>query len=156
MRLHHNWCTEARRGSARLLRILSQALERWDEGTLAKSGRAGLFRIEQGEQKLFAREYHIRAKRAARQKLQGEQLDISFPVRGRPKKQRVLERCGQMRLNLLPPGNRVCGQQDLGTERAATHSDDFDDALQMTFPVRPYTDDELMAEFERLFPCDAC
>jgi hypothetical protein len=103
---------------------------------------------------LFAREYHIRAKRAGRQKLQGQQLDISFPVRGRPKKQRVLERCGQMRLNLAGGLSQTQSQQ-LTTNHP--EPDDFDAALQMTFPIRrelklPMTDDELMAEFERLFP----
>jgi hypothetical protein len=46
---------------------------------------------------MFAR-YHIRANRRA--KLQGQQLDITFPRRGRPSKFRRLERAGQMRLSL--------------------------------------------------------
>jgi hypothetical protein len=100
---------------------------------------------------LFAREYHIRAKRAARQKLQGEQLDITFPRRGRPSRIRRLERAGQMRLGLGAPPKNIRIVQSVQNE-----PETLDSALQMTFPVRPYTDDELMAEFERLFPRDAC
>ena len=118
--------------------------------------------------------------RVRRGKLQGEQQRLAFPRRGRPTKFRTLERCGQMRLNLSEGRSR----RDSGTSvrigsgdshlRQIAASDavsasptnvmhrnpvekaveDFDSALQMTFPVRPMTEDELDAEFKRLFPID--
>jgi hypothetical protein len=97
---------------------------------------------------MFAREYHIRAKRAGRRKLEGEQLDITFPRRGRPSKHRVLERCGQMQLALCRYPKRPRIVQNV---QVVQMSRDFDDALQMTFPIRPLTDDEMTAEFHRLF-----
>jgi len=97
---------------------------------------------------MFNRTYQIRARKG---KLQGEQLDITFPRRGRPSKHRVLERCGQMQLALAegkPPQNvRI-------VQIVQNEPESLDDALQMTFPVRPYTEDELRAEFERLFPAE--
>jgi hypothetical protein len=99
---------------------------------------------------MFAREYHIRAKRAARRKLEGEQLDITFPRRGRPSRFRNLERAGQMRLTLTIGATKV---PNVPRAQAFEHDKEtLDDALQMTFPVRPLTDDEMTAEFERLFP----
>jgi hypothetical protein len=98
---------------------------------------------------MFAREYHIRAKRAGRRKLEGQQLDITFPRRGRPSKHRVLERCGQMQLALTIGVTKVA---NVPRAQAVEHDKEtLDDALQMTFPVRPMSEDELVAEFHRLF-----
>jgi hypothetical protein len=93
---------------------------------------------------MFNRTYQIRRRRT---KLQGEQLDITFPRRGRPTKFRRLERAGQMRLGLTPGRETKCG--DHGTKVAIPES--IDSALDYLFPVRPMTDDELSAEFHRLF-----
>ena len=92
------------------------------------------------------RSYHIARRRS---KLQGEQLDITFPRRGRPSRFRRLERAGQMRLNLAGGLN-----QTRSVVTSPPEPETLDDALQMTFPVRPYTEDELRAEFERLFPAE--
>jgi hypothetical protein len=113
---------------------------------------------------MFAREYHIRANRQGRRRLQGEQLDITFPRRGRPSKFRRLERAGQMRLQLHGKVQQTAATSAPAIERKRTGNEcdsecelkvtpeTFDAALQMTFPVRPLTQDELAAEFERLFP----
>jgi hypothetical protein len=87
---------------------------------------------------------HQRIRRA---KLQGEQLDISFPRRGRLSRFRKLERAGQMRLGLH-------GQTKFTQSEHATSSEPetIDQALDYLFPVRPLTEDELAAEFYRLFP----
>ncbi len=103
---------------------------------------------------MFAREYHIRANRQSRSRLEGEQLDISFPRRGRPSRFRRLERAGQLRLELH-------GQLKLTIDGPKVRKSDgnseslketFDTALDLTFPERPLTELELTAEFERLFP----
>jgi hypothetical protein len=105
---------------------------------------------------MFAREFHIRARRAARPKLHGEQLDITFPRRGRPSKFRRLERAGQMRLTLTDSRTRKpefvtsAAEKSEGNSQSLTET--LDAALQMTFPIGPLTDDEMTAEFERLFP----
>jgi hypothetical protein len=87
---------------------------------------------------------HQRIRRA---KLQGEQLDIAFPRRGRLSRFRKLERAGQMRLGLH-------GQTKFTQSEHATSSEPetIDQALDYLFPVRPLTEDELAAEFYRLFP----
>jgi hypothetical protein len=93
----------------------------------------------------FNRTYHVRARRS---RLQGEQLDISFPRRGRLSRFRKLERAGQMRLGLH-------GQTKLTIEApnvANAEPETIDQALDYLFPVRPLTEDELAAEFYRLFP----
>ena len=95
---------------------------------------------------MFNRTYHVRARR---ERLQGEQLDISFPRRGRPSKFRRLEKCGQMRLN-LQPGKSA---ENVPTEPIVQKEpESFERALELTFPERPLTEMELAAEFERLFP----
>lgn len=92
---------------------------------------------------MFNRTGKIRSTRA---RLQGEQLDITFPRRGRPSKFRRLERAGQMRLELQRPIS------PLQRNNAMTpKSETIDTALDYLFPVRPMTDDELTAEFHRLF-----
>jgi len=108
---------------------------------------------------MFAREYHIRAKRQGRAKLQGEQIDITFPRRGRPSKFRRLEKAGQMRLGLHGKVQQTAATSatcainvNAQTETNACHAEDLDTALQMTFPVGPLSEIELAAEFERLFP----
>jgi hypothetical protein len=106
---------------------------------------------------LFGREYQIRARRSVEGgKLKGEQQRLAFPQRGRPSRFRVLERCGQMRLELTAPAkSRTCAITASGqTERNACQPEDLDTALQMTFPVGPMTEDELTAEFHRLFPLE--
>jgi hypothetical protein len=87
---------------------------------------------------------HQRIRRA---KLQGEQLDIAFPRRGRLSRFRKLERAGQMRLGLH-------GQTKFTQSEHVTSSEPetIDQALDYLFPVRPLTEDELAAEFYRLFP----
>ncbi len=55
---------------------------------------------------MLNREYHVRANRQGR-RLEGQQLDISFPRRGRPSRFKRLERAGQMRLELLPINRRT-------------------------------------------------
>lgn len=75
--------------------------------------------------------------RARNGKLRGHQLDLAFPRRGRPSKHRVLERCGQMRLDLsaaVKPKVEFRPFGDFGTRPA------------------PLSDDELEREFYRLFP----
>lgn len=97
---------------------------------------------------MFNRSYQARRRRT---KLQGEQLDITFPRRGRPSKFRNLERAGQMRLGLAAPhtvgSRKSIENRTLGAERPET----IDQALDYLFPVAPMTDDELEAEFHRLF-----
>jgi hypothetical protein len=87
--------------------------------------------------------------RARNGKLRGQQLDITFPRRGRPTKHRVLERCGQMTLILGPPPKNVRIVQNVQEE-----PETLDDALQMCFPIGPLSEIELEAEFNRLFPPD--
>lgn len=106
---------------------------------------------------MFNREFHVRANRRGRAKLQGEQLDISFPQRGRPSKFRRLERAGQMRLTLHGKVQQTAATCAISaieqTEpNACQAAEDFDAALQMTFPGRPLSEDELEREFNRLFP----
>jgi hypothetical protein len=96
---------------------------------------------------------HQRIRRA---KLQGEQLDITFPRRGRPSRFRRLERAGQMSLALEAPRkthepcaihtDHVC--TEIGTEESP------DAALDYLFPVGPMSEDQLAAEFNRLFPLE--
>ena len=93
---------------------------------------------------MFNRSYQTR-----RARLQGQQLDISFPRRGRPTRIRVLERCGQLRLNLQPLTAKCVAKCNTPHQ-----IEGFDDALQMTFPVGPMTELELEAEFHRLFPAE--
>jgi hypothetical protein len=92
----------------------------------------------------FNRTYHVQARRS---RLQGEQLDIAFPRRGRLSRFRKLERAGQMRLGLH-------GQTKFTQSEHVTSSEPetIDQALDYLFPVRPLTEDELAAEFYRLFP----
>ena len=95
---------------------------------------------------MFNKSYQIRARR--RPRLDGEQLGIAFPRRGRPSRLRTLERSGQLRLNL-------CGKLEQTAAPAPpreTAPETFDDVLQMAFPVRPPTEEELYEEFQRLFP----
>jgi len=101
---------------------------------------------------LFNRTYQIRARR---QKLQGEQLDITFPRRGRPTKHRVLERCGQLQLAL---NGQIKLTPAAATEPAPTlarPAETLEDALQMTFPNQPLSEEQLWHEFLRLFPVEA-
>lgn len=105
---------------------------------------------------MFNREYQVRAKR--RGKLEGEQLDITFPRRGRPSRIRRLERAGQMRLGL------TAGREWTKSEHAAKSSPPADPDHQLSIEEvydpdfsallhgRPLTEDELAAEFHRLFP----
>lgn len=81
-------------------------------------------------------------------KLRGEQLDIRFPIRGRPTRIRVLERAGQMRLNLQPATAKVISHP-------VSHKSDtetFDQALELTFPERQLTEEEMHHWFCRMFP----
>lgn len=90
---------------------------------------------------------HQRIRRA---KLQGEQLDITFPRRGRPSRFRRLERAGQMSLALH-------GQisQNVQNRPIAQISDsDVRSACDYLFPVGPMSEDQLAAEFDRLFPLE--
>jgi len=45
-------------------------------------------------------------------------------------------------------------KQSEQTESNACQVETIDEALQMCFPVRPLTEDELAAEFNRLFPVE--
>lgn len=94
---------------------------------------------------MFNRTYQIRARQSV---LQGQQLDIGFPIRGRPTRRRTLEKCGQMRLNLQPAAAIDRKSVDHHSSREET----FDQALELTFPEREPPEDELAAEFDRLFP----
>ena len=91
-------------------------------------------------------------RRSHQQRLQGEQLDIRFPRRGRPTRIRVLERCGQLRLNL-------CGAAK--TERVVhfvqlvRNEESLDAALDLCFPERELTEPERMRELNRLFQSTA-
>jgi hypothetical protein len=95
--------------------------------------------------------------RIRRGKLQGEQLDISFPRRGRPSRFRRLERAGQMALALRPPTNSRTQNPEFVTNMqnrqiAQVSPEDVRSACDYLFPVGPMTDDELAREFDRLFP----
>jgi hypothetical protein len=94
---------------------------------------------------------HQRIRRA---KLQGEQLDITFPRRGRPSRFRRLERAGQMRLELQrgTATSRITVTRQ--TEQNACHKESPDAALDYLFPVGPMSEDDLAAEFDRLFPLE--
>jgi hypothetical protein len=84
-------------------------------------------------------------------KLQGVQLGIGFPARrGRPTRRTCLERAGQLSLS-FQPAKRSEEHRSIRPAQA-NQPESFEDALQMTFPVRPYTEDEPDAEFNRLFP----
>ena len=96
--------------------------------------------------------------RIRRPKLQGEQLDISFPRRGRPSRFRRLERAGQMRLGLTAGKYTKCTNHriteiDQTEQNACQESPEA--ALDYLFPIRPLTEDELFSEFNRLFPPEA-
>lgn len=81
-------------------------------------------------------------------KLRGEQLDFRFPIRGRPTRTRVLERAGQMRLDLQPSTAKVIS-------KPVSHKSDtetFDEALELTFPERELDDTEMHQWFCRMFP----
>ena len=95
---------------------------------------------------------YTRARNGRLGRLKGEQIDFAWPRRGRPSKHRVLERGGQLQLELTAA--RALKQDVSAIEKptAQTTVETFDAALQMTFPVRPMTEDELAAEFNRLFP----
>jgi hypothetical protein len=95
---------------------------------------------------MFNRSYQRGARRTP---LQGEQLDIGFPRRGRTSRMRRLERAGQMRLLGLH------GHASLATPApsvATAEPETFETAVNYLFPLRPLTEDELAAEFDRLFP----
>jgi hypothetical protein len=102
---------------------------------------------------------HQRIRRA---KLQGEQLDITFPRRGRPSRFRRLERAGQMRLDLqrgtATSRITVTRQTELNACHeeclAITKVESPDAALDYLFPVGPMSEDQLAAEFDRLFPLE--
>src|SRR5258708_33020135 len=112
---------------------------------------------------MFAREYHIRARRS---KLEGEQLDITFPRRGRPSRIRRLERAGQMRLQLHPSYSRTRKPDFVtsGVEKSEGNSPQSEGNSQLSINEvydpdfaallhgRPLSEDELAAEFHRLFP----
>jgi hypothetical protein len=110
---------------------------------------------------MFNREYHVRANREGRAKLQGEQQRLAFPRRGRPSKFRRLERAGQMRLGLHGVTKIETIHATKVQQTASSHAvesdaiDDIDSALQMTFPVGPLSELELEREFNRLFPPEA-
>ena len=93
---------------------------------------------------VFNRTYQTRARRRA---LQGQQLDIYFPRRGRPSRKLRLERAGQLSLNLQPATAKV---EEIPTPRPKPET--FEQALELTFPEREAREDELAAEFDRLFP----
>jgi hypothetical protein len=96
---------------------------------------------------MFNRTGQLRSRKA---RLNGQQLDIAFPRRGRPSKFRRLERAGQMRLDLQRPTantHAACAKHT-----ADVHPETMDSALDYLFPVGPMTDDELHAEFVRMFP----
>jgi hypothetical protein len=93
---------------------------------------------------------HQRIRRA---KLQGEQLDITFPRRGRPSRFRRLERAGQMSLGL--EGQITQNVQNQQNRQIAQDSpDDVRSACDYLFPVGPMSEDQLAAEFDRLFPIE--
>lgn len=86
-------------------------------------------------------------------RLQGEQLDIRFPKRGRPTKRCVLERCGQLQLKLSATRETkpaVSVTKAIPDETIFGWSETLDDALQMTFPLAPLSEQELYAEFCRM------
>jgi hypothetical protein len=89
--------------------------------------------------------------RIRRGKLQGEQLDITFPRRGRPSRFRRLERAGQMPLAL--DGQITQNVQNQQNRQIAQISDsDVRSACDYLFPVGPMSEEQLAAEFNRLFP----
>ena len=73
------------------------------------------------------------------------------PLRGfhrRTSKARRLERAGQLRLGLR-------GHLSLATPApsvAIAEPETIEQAVDYLFPIRPMTEDELAAEFNRLFP----
>jgi hypothetical protein len=89
---------------------------------------------------------HQRIRRA---KLQGEQLDITFPRRGRPSRFRRLERAGQMRLD-LQRGTAISEHKKI----VISQPESPEAALDYLFPVGPMSEDQLAAEFNRLFPLE--
>lgn len=95
--------------------------------------------------------------RIRRGKLQGEQLDITFPRRGRPSRFRRLERAGQMALALTAGKSANCTNHRITaieqTEQNACQESP-DAALDYLFPVGPMSEDQLAAEFDRLFPLE--
>jgi hypothetical protein len=93
---------------------------------------------------------HQRIRRA---RLQGEQLDITFPRRGRPSRFRRLERAGQMRLGLQAPTHSRTRNPEFVTS-AVENIESPEAALDYLFPVGPMTEDQLAAEFDRLFPLE--
>ena len=109
---------------------------------------------------MLNREYHVRANRQGR-RLEGQQLDISFPRRGRPSRFKRLERAGQMRLELLPINRRtrkpefVTSPVEKSEGNSRSLKETFESALDLCFPERALTELELTAEFERLFPPEA-
>lgn len=105
--------------------------------------------------------------RIRRGKLQGEQLDITFPRRGRPSRFRRLERAGQMTLDLTKSASRAnsgtsvrVGSGDESSRQVAVsdaicsclNSENLQRDLNYLFPVGPMSEDQLAAEFNRLFP----
>lgn len=103
-----------------------------------------------------------------RQRLQGEQLDFRFPLRGRPTRIRVLERCGQMRLTLAPANSRtrkaefvtspVENSPGMSEKRGVCEnlqSETLDAALDLCFPPRELTEAEKIGELNRLFQSTA-
>lgn len=84
---------------------------------------------------------------ARRTPLQREQIDIGFPRRGRSSRVRRLELAGQMRLNLPQPAANAEHNKIVLAE-----PDTIEAAVDYLFPIRPMTEDELAAEFNRLFP----
>lgn len=95
------------------------------------------------------RTYQPRARRA---KLQGEQIDIGFPRRGRTSRVRRLERAGQMRLGLTTIHATEPQQTVASSPVTDEKGEDIRAAVDYLFPVGPMTEDELFAEFNRLFP----
>jgi hypothetical protein len=94
---------------------------------------------------------HQRIRRA---KLQGEQLDITFPRRGRPSRFRRLERAGQMRLGLDGHLTLTAETKPPKRETKTAICESPDAALDYLFPVGPMSEDQLAAEFNRLFPLE--
>jgi hypothetical protein len=88
--------------------------------------------------------------RIRRSKLQGEQLDITFPRRGRPSRFRRLERAGQMSLAL----HGQISQSVQNRQIAQISDSDVRSACDYLFPVGPMSEDQLAAEFDRLFPLE--
>jgi hypothetical protein len=98
---------------------------------------------------MFNRSYQRAARRTP---LQGEQIDIYFPRRGRTSRFRKLERAGQMRLNLVRPAANSEPANSEHKKIVLAEPDTIEEAVDYLFPIRPMTEDELAAEFDRLFP----